>query len=160
MRWFKVRINMPFSPLHPPPHEPHVGTPASGTAWRGIAHSKWPCRRPALRFRGAKRVRRTENSHLDPLPSPDEGRGNPAVSVQRTPVSVCERDAPFPLPFRRGEDQGEGLLRKTFVSLNEWACILALSHGCRETFARSHRMDSKLTRKERGQPCPRVHPKC
>ena len=55
--------------------------------------------------------------HLDPLPSSDEGRGNPAVSVQRAPVSVGERDAPFPLPFRRGEDQGEGLLCKTFASL-------------------------------------------
>ena len=48
--------------------------------------------------------------HLDPLPSSDEGRGNPAASVQPTPVSVCEvceRDALFPLPFGRGEDQSE-----------------------------------------------------
>jgi hypothetical protein len=48
--------------------------------------------------------------HLDPLPSSDEGRGNPAVSVKRTPVCDRERSARFPLPFRRGEDKGEGLL--------------------------------------------------
>ena len=46
--------------------------------------------------------------HLDPLPSSDEGRGNPAVPVKRNPVCVCERSARFPLPFGRGEDQGEG----------------------------------------------------
>src|SRR5258706_16271128 len=60
--------------------------------------------------------------HLDPLPSSDEGRGNPAVSVKRTPVCVCERSARFPLPFGRGEDQGEGLLSPTFVSLSKWKC--------------------------------------
>src|SRR5438093_4023938 len=58
--------------------------------------------------------------HLDPLPSSDEGRGNPAVSVKRTPICVRERSARFPLPFRRGEDQGEGLLQKTFPSLTKW----------------------------------------
>ena len=103
--------------------------------------------------------------HLDPLPSSDEGRGNPAASVRRAPVCDCERRARFPLPFGclfsvvaqaslpvarspgilawalaagwkpalphslegcattlnrypfgRGEDQGEGLRRKTFVA--------------------------------------------
>ena len=77
--------------------------------------------------------------HLDPLPSSDEGRGNPVAFVVRTPISVCECDAPFPLPFRRGEDQGEGLLRKIFVSLANWTSILALSHARRETFAQSYR---------------------
>src|SRR6266446_6763471 len=65
--------------------------------------------------------------HLDPLPSSDEGRGNPAVSVKRTPICVRERSARFPLPFRRGEDQGEGLLQKTFFSLTKWKCTPALS---------------------------------
>src|SRR6266568_3428625 len=66
--------------------------------------------------------------HLDPLPSSDEGRGNPAVSVKRTPLCVCERSARFPLPFGRGEDQGEGLLWETLVSLAKWMCTPALSH--------------------------------
>src|SRR6266852_3389116 len=78
--------------------------------------------------------------HLDPLPSSDEGRGNPAVSVKRTPVCVCERSARFPLPFGRGEDQGEGLLRKTFVSLTKWKWgrggEVLLSHNC--SSPRSH----------------------
>src|SRR5437867_3084163 len=58
--------------------------------------------------------------HLDPLPSSDEGRGNPAVFVKRTPVCACERSACFPLPFGKGEDQGEALLWKTYVSLTKW----------------------------------------
>src|ERR1041384_6210271 len=61
--------------------------------------------------------------HLDPLPSSDEGRGNPAVSVKRTHVVRLRthwRSERFPLPFGRGEDQGEGLLWKTFVSLTKW----------------------------------------
>src|SRR5437763_1920277 len=68
------------------------------------------------------RIARFESgsSHLDPLPSSDEGRGNPAVCVNRIPVCVCERSARFPLPFGRGEDQGEGWLWKTFVSLTKW----------------------------------------
>ena len=37
--------------------------------------------------------------HLDPLPSSDEGRGNPAASIRRAPVCDCERRARFPLPF-------------------------------------------------------------
>src|SRR6266436_3773392 len=58
--------------------------------------------------------------HLDPLPSSDEGRGNLAVSFKRTSVCVGERSARFPLPFGRGEDQGEGLVRQTFASLTKW----------------------------------------
>src|ERR1041384_4528478 len=58
--------------------------------------------------------------HLDPLPSSDEGRGNPAVSFKRTSVCVGERSARFPLPFGRGEDQGEGLVRQTLASLTKW----------------------------------------
>ena len=77
--------------------------------------------------------------HLGPLPSSDEGRGNPAASLKRTPVKVCERGAPFPLPFGRGEDQGEGLLRKAFVSLVKWQGILTLSHARRETIGRPGR---------------------
>ena len=65
--------------------------------------------------------------HLDPLPSSDERRGNPTVSVKRTPVCVRERSGRFPLPFRRGEEQGEGLLRKTFPSITRWRCTLTLS---------------------------------
>src|SRR5882724_3839849 len=65
--------------------------------------------------------------HLDPLPSSDEGRGNPAVSAKRTPICVRERRVRFPLPFRRGEDQGEGLLQKTFSSLTKWKCTPPLS---------------------------------
>src|SRR5437867_6825437 len=68
--------------------------------------------------------------HLDPLPSSDEGRGNPAVSVKRTPVCVCERSARFPLPFGRGEDKGEGLLWKTFVSLTKWQNNSSGRLGC------------------------------
>src|SRR6266536_3229477 len=62
-------------------------------------------------------MKHLENTpHLDPLPSSDEGRGNPAVSVKRTPLCVCERSARFPLPFGRGEDQGEGLLCLKYAS--------------------------------------------
>src|SRR5947208_16021379 len=60
--------------------------------------------------------------HLDPLPSSDEGRGNPASSVKHTLVCVSERSARFPLPLGRGEDQGEGLLWTTFVSSTKWKC--------------------------------------
>ena len=63
--------------------------------------------RRVLCFTKQSELRLALTPHLDPLPSSDEGRGNPAASVRRTPVSVCERDAPFPLPFGRGEDQGE-----------------------------------------------------
>ena len=52
--------------------------------------------------------------HLDPLPSSDEGRGNPVVGFWRT----LQAQPRLPLPFGRGEDQGEGLLRKTLISLN------------------------------------------
>ena len=45
------------------------------------------------------------------------------MSVKRTQVSVCERDVPFPLPFRRGEDQGEGLIRQSLVCLNKRRCV-------------------------------------
>src|SRR6266404_4321393 len=58
--------------------------------------------------------------HLDPLPSSDEGRGDPAVSVKRTPVCVCERSVRFPLPFGSGEDQGEGLHWEALGSLTKW----------------------------------------
>ena len=87
-----------------------------------VSLTKWPCRRPALRFRGAKRVRRTGHSHLDPLPSSDEARGNPISPVSRASAWVTERYGVFPLPFTRGEDQGEGLIRRPFVSLTKWQC--------------------------------------
>ena len=69
----------------------------------------------------------SENSHLDPLPSSDVGRGNPKTTVSRTSAWVTERDRIFPLPFARGEDQGEGLIRRPFVSLTKWQGALALS---------------------------------
>src|SRR6185369_10695361 len=66
--------------------------------------------------------------HLDPLPSSDEGRGNPSVSVNRPRSAPArERSAGFPLPFRRGEDQGEGLLQKTLSSLTKWKWAVALA---------------------------------
>ena len=58
--------------------------------------------------------------HLDPLPSSDEGRGNPIAAVSRARVWFTEGDRIFPLPFTRGEDQGEGLIRRPFVSLTKW----------------------------------------
>ena len=88
-------------------HEPRVGAPASGTAWLGMARSIRPCRRPALRFRGAKRFSRSENSQLDPLPSSDVGRGNPITPIIGALAWVTKRDEVFPLSFTRGEDQGE-----------------------------------------------------
>jgi hypothetical protein len=42
------------------------------------------------------------------------------VSVRRTLGCVTERGRIFPLPFKRGEDQGEGLIRRPFVSLTKW----------------------------------------
>ena len=58
--------------------------------------------------------------HLDPLPSSDEGRGNQLTPFGHASAWVTERDQVFPLPFTRGEDQGEGLLRRPFVSLTKW----------------------------------------
>ena len=58
--------------------------------------------------------------HLDPLPSSDEGRGNPITPISGALAWVTKRDEVFPLPFTRGEDQGEGLIRRRFVSLAEW----------------------------------------
>ena len=49
------------------------------------------------------------------------------MSFKRTSVSVGERSARFPLPFGRGEDQGEGLVRQTLASLTKWKCTLTLS---------------------------------
>ena len=60
--------------------------------------------------------------HLDPLPSSDVGRGNPITPIRRTSSWVTDRDRAFPLPFTRGEDQGEGLVRRPFVSLTKWHC--------------------------------------
>ena len=128
-----------------PPHEPkgRAGCPHpavehaghSGRSRRGEDTLPYPPR-AVQGFKARSLV--SENSHLDPLPSSDEGRGNTAASVQRTEISVCERDARFPLPFGRGEDQGEGLLQKTFVSLPKMEVHPALSHAHRETFVGSH----------------------
>src|SRR5437762_11584053 len=52
-------------------------------------------------------MKSSNTPHLDPLPSADEGRGRPIALVRRTSVWVNERGRIFPLPFRRGEDQGE-----------------------------------------------------
>src|ERR1041384_8776193 len=102
--------------------------------------------------------------HLDPLPSSDEGRGNPAVSVKRTPVVRLRthwRSERFPLPFGRGEDQGEGLLWKTFVSLTKWKCSPALSplrgDGARNAAAR-HSVWLRLRRADSTPPLLFVAP--
>ena len=75
----------------------------------------------------------SENFHLDPLSSSDEGRGNAEPSNQRTPASFCECGAPSPLPFGR-EDQGEGSLRKLnsgslFASRDPFARPNGFSHS-------------------------------
>ena len=64
---------------------------------------------------------------LDPLPSSNDGRGNPITPVSRTRSWFTEGDRMFPLPFTRGEDQGEGLIRRPFVSLTKWQGIPVLS---------------------------------
>src|SRR6266513_1078803 len=74
------------------------------------------CRAPVQGFH-ARIV--SGKSHLDPLPSSDEGRGNAIASLRRSSAWVSERGRIFPLSFRRGEDQGEGLIQWTFVSLRE-----------------------------------------
>ena len=83
--------------------------------------------------------------HLDPLPSSDEGRGNPIAPINRARAWATEGDRIFPLPCvfalsphkppltnqgeeglggegqtAPGEDQGEGLVRRLFVSLTNW----------------------------------------
>ena len=58
--------------------------------------------------------------HLDPLPSSDEGRGNPITPFSHASAFSIERDQVFPLPFTRGEDQGEGLIRRPIVFLTMW----------------------------------------
>src|ERR1041385_4726713 len=83
--------------------------------------------------------------HLDPLPSSDEGRGNPAVSFGRTSLCVGERSARFPLPFGRGEDQGEGLVRQTLASLTKWKCAPALSLGERAGMRGKESSSRRLT---------------
>jgi hypothetical protein len=55
--------------------------------------------------------------HLDPLPSADEGRGSPLASAGRTSACVTECGRIFPLPFKRGEDQGEGLIRRVLYGV-------------------------------------------
>ena len=35
---------------------------------------------------------------------------------------MTEGNRIFPLPFTRGEDQGEGLIQRPFVSLTKWQC--------------------------------------
>src|SRR5438045_3341984 len=62
---------------------------------------------------------RNDTPHLDPLPSSDEGRGNTDASNGLKRVGVSEDVAFFPLPIGWGEDQGEGLLRQTFVSFTK-----------------------------------------
>ena len=57
------------------------------------------------------------------LPSSDEGRGSPLAPVSRTRAWVTEGARIFPLPFTRGEDQCEGLIRRPVVSLTKWQCI-------------------------------------
>ena len=48
------------------------------------------------------------------------------MPICRTSSWVTERVRIFPLPFTRGEDQGEGLIRRPLVSLTKWRCTLAL----------------------------------
>ena len=63
---------------------------------------------------------RPNTPHLDPLPSSDEGRGNPIAPVSRIRSWFTEGDRILPFPFTRGEDQDEGLIRRPFVSLTKW----------------------------------------
>ena len=65
-------------------------------------------------------MKSSNTPHLDPLPSSDEGRGNSVAVVKPTSIWATERGRIFPLPFRRGEDQGEGLSQWAFVSLIQW----------------------------------------
>ena len=141
----KLNGELPLPPPpNSPPHEPkgragcpHPAAEQAGHSGRSRRGEDTQLYLPLAVQEFQARKMFSENSHLDPLPSSDEGRGNPAASIERKPVSVGERDAPFPLPFRRGEDQGEGLLRRSFVSVTKWKCILALSHARRKTFPRS-----------------------
>src|SRR5262245_7984169 len=47
---------------------------------------------------------------------------DPTASVACTLIGICERAARLPLPFRRGEDQGEGLIRRFYPCLTKWKC--------------------------------------
>ena len=90
--------------------------------------------------------------HLDPLPSSDEGRGNPIAPASRAPAWVAKRDLIFPLSFTRGEHQGEGLIRRPFD-----APAKPRRSRRREEADSSKPKEIRLPMSpERGQPCPRV----
>ena len=77
-------------------------TPAHEPPMQGIDNQH----RYFLVVQGHPARKSSGSSHLDPLPSSDEGRGNPIVPVRRTSAWVTER-SDLSSPLQKGRDQGE-----------------------------------------------------